>query len=1116
MKKIRSLSKATPMLPSSRDLLIKQGTKEYITKHSHGYDPDRICADCEEENAEWASLTFGCVICIRCSGVHRSLGVHVSRIKSLILDSWTDKETESLVSRGNVLANKILEGNLTKPKPTSETPLEELKAFIVAKYCNFEFVKPEEKEKELKDLIHTEAPAPHSPKKTTCTLKQLPHNDPPAKDDATELSKPTTVKYSESVDVLHISAIDRGCLSDEEVREKDHNPTSLSTSASALTSPRFLSRDRGFTSPPRFKKKKNAANSHLPQLQQENPNAVKNSYWKDLEKEMDAPKNTTSKLKKQQQKERKRMIQEAKQLKKERKEEEKKEKNMVTGKTSSEHIDSGNPLWEGRTLKEIEKSYSVVSPVLFVKRDEKYYKLRVEVIEGMLLMLKDGIWDTERFFKELKNIGVTLNEDNDNNKTGTESADHAKADNDEENKSDEKQGQEEQTERQLEDPLDGVDPLKEEEKEETEEVEQNELKNLATDLEQHEEVRKLDGTNEIEDSPDEEEMREKNEIPKEGATLDTPIAEKEGQDEEIHSPRYHTEERSSGEKPVKETGEVAEIEGPEEETHSPRKEEKKSGSREKAAKETGTKKEEHEEQETIHSPRHQREGKKSGSKEKAPKETGRFSSRPKREFEAGNHSPRSQKEEKKRSGVKEKGSKSKREEYEENHSPRYQKEEKKRSGIKEKGSKSKREEVDEENHSPRYQKEEKKRSGIKEKGSKSKREEIDEENHSLRYHKEERKRSGSKEKASKYKKEEIDEESYSLRFQKEQRKRSGSKEKGPKLKKEEHEEAYSPRHQKGKKTRSGIREKASKSKREEHEEEESSPRYQKEDKKRSGVKGSAKSKKEGHGDEDCSPRYQKTGKKTRSGIKEKDSKSKIEELEEGDCSPRYLKEEKKRSGVKERGALSKSKKEETDGKRREKDKSSPLSSKEERKKEKGASTPRHKKEKQEGDRTEKEENKKKNGTGAKEKEKGPGTPRTKKEKQNGKEKEKGTKESGRSSLRPKNGDEQDEEDHSPRHRTEEERERIKNLLKQQPPLPPLSNNLKELVALRKANEALARHVEELKEENNALRKRNQILMFDNDKMKSQVQIAKQLHKEKKGTDRKSFDQKLSFRKKLAH
>ena len=42
----------------------------------------------------WASWNLGVFVCIRCAGIHRNLGVHISRVKSVNLDSWTPEQIE--------------------------------------------------------------------------------------------------------------------------------------------------------------------------------------------------------------------------------------------------------------------------------------------------------------------------------------------------------------------------------------------------------------------------------------------------------------------------------------------------------------------------------------------------------------------------------------------------------------------------------------------------------------------------------------------------------------------------------------------------------------------------------------------------------------------------------------------------------------------------------------------------------------------------------------------------------------------------------------------------------------------------------------------------------------
>ena len=54
--------------------------------------PCRYCVDCDSKGPRWASWNLGIFLCIRCAGIHRNLGVHISRVKSVNLDSWKPKE----------------------------------------------------------------------------------------------------------------------------------------------------------------------------------------------------------------------------------------------------------------------------------------------------------------------------------------------------------------------------------------------------------------------------------------------------------------------------------------------------------------------------------------------------------------------------------------------------------------------------------------------------------------------------------------------------------------------------------------------------------------------------------------------------------------------------------------------------------------------------------------------------------------------------------------------------------------------------------------------------------------------------------------------------------------
>eukprot|EP00966_Prymnesium_polylepis_P327345 7383225-Prymnesium_polylepis.1 len=62
---------------------------------------NKVCVDCGANHPLWASLSYGTYFCLECSGVHRSLGVHISFVRSLNMDSWNDNQQARMRNGGN-------------------------------------------------------------------------------------------------------------------------------------------------------------------------------------------------------------------------------------------------------------------------------------------------------------------------------------------------------------------------------------------------------------------------------------------------------------------------------------------------------------------------------------------------------------------------------------------------------------------------------------------------------------------------------------------------------------------------------------------------------------------------------------------------------------------------------------------------------------------------------------------------------------------------------------------------------------------------------------------------------------------------------------------------------
>uniref|UniRef100_A0A8D1DA08 Arf-GAP with coiled-coil, ANK repeat and PH domain-containing protein n=2 Tax=Sus scrofa TaxID=9823 RepID=A0A8D1DA08_PIG len=140
----RTASPSTSSIDSATDSRERSVKGESVLQRVQGVAGNSQCGDCGQPDPRWASINLGVLLCIECSGIHRSLGVHCSKVRSLTLDSWEPELLKLMCELGNSTMNQIYEAQcegLGSRKPTANSPRQDKEAWIKDKYVEKKFVR---------------------------------------------------------------------------------------------------------------------------------------------------------------------------------------------------------------------------------------------------------------------------------------------------------------------------------------------------------------------------------------------------------------------------------------------------------------------------------------------------------------------------------------------------------------------------------------------------------------------------------------------------------------------------------------------------------------------------------------------------------------------------------------------------------------------------------------------------------------------------------------------------------------------------------------------------------------------------------------------------------------
>ncbi|KAG2190738.1 hypothetical protein INT46_007931 [Mucor plumbeus] len=142
----KSILETTTLNQAQKDNEKSEETQRKSLKKIRMVPGNDRCADCGVKDPEWACTNLGIIVCIECSGIHRSLGVHVSKVRSIVLDKWESDAIEVMLRLGNTVGNSIYEASvpidMESFRITPDSDRGDRDLWIIEKYVKKSFVAP--------------------------------------------------------------------------------------------------------------------------------------------------------------------------------------------------------------------------------------------------------------------------------------------------------------------------------------------------------------------------------------------------------------------------------------------------------------------------------------------------------------------------------------------------------------------------------------------------------------------------------------------------------------------------------------------------------------------------------------------------------------------------------------------------------------------------------------------------------------------------------------------------------------------------------------------------------------------------------------------------------------